>query len=83
MFVETGRYIPVQRGNQRIEREWSWVASILAPDGACVRMITIMWDAICIVDADDDIQQPGHNRTDLVGPNSLGIMTVAEGEWVG
>lgn len=56
---------------------------ILTPDSSCLCMVSIMWNAICIVDADDDIQQPSNNRTDLVGPDSLGVVTFAICEWVG
>jgi hypothetical protein len=76
-------YIPVQRGDQRIESEWCLIIFILIPDSACLRYVSIMWDAIGIVDADDDIQQPSQNRTDLVGPDSLGIVAIAKCERVG
>jgi len=74
---------PIQRGNQGIEREWSLVVLVLSPNGVVVCMVSIMRLAICIVNADNDIQQPSQNRKDLVGPDSLSIVALALREGVG
>lgn len=58
---EVGVYIPVQRGDHGVEREWGSIMVILAPDFASV--VSLVWFfAIGVVDGDDDIQNPGQNR---------------------
>lgn len=72
---------PIQRSDQGIEREWGWVMGILAPNRSSV-LLSMLWHAICIVDAGDHSQEPCQNGQDLVSPDSLGIMGFAKSERV-
>lgn len=73
---------PVQRGDYGVEREWSRMGRVLAPDRGLAMVSAIMRNAICIVNRSYDSQQPGKNRQNLVGPDSLSIVSFADCEWV-
>jgi len=73
---------PVKRGHQGIEREGSRETRVLSPDGVSPFQLVILWHAIGVIDGEDDIQKPGEDSQDLVGPDSLIIVGVAICEWV-
>lgn len=77
-----GWSIPVQRGHDSILGERCRVRFVHSPNGETPLLHIIVWDIVGIVEGSDYEDQPGENREELVGPNSLDWMGLASREWV-
>lgn len=74
--------LPVERGNEGIEVEWTCsMEAILAPNSVPT-MLAILRNAISVIDADNDGKEPCDNAQDLVCPNGLDGMRLPSGEGV-
>jgi len=73
---------PIKRRNQSIQGERRWVRCIVSPDGLPPCHFIIVGSSKGIVNACDDIDDPGDDREDFVGPYCLHWVVFPPREWV-
>lgn len=72
--------VPVDRGDDRVQGEGSWVGSVLADDGVCKVMLSILWCSDSIEDAGEYDKKPADDSQNLVGDQGLSAMALPTGE---